>query len=215
MEQSTDKNAFFSHPWLALGVIVLPIIFIVSMIYVLIHDVFFGLGGLLFSISIFFYCLGPQNAFYPLAYKKSNSPTDLVRNYFALINSQIFAVLFWFIVAGPIAALTYRLLSLCKNIDRVSKQATQIVELLEWLPARMAALLFLLVGNFQRGLSTFIHYFFAKPNLNTQMLTECGLQAVRADGSNEFSVPAAEILVEHATIVLLVFVALLTIAAWV
>lgn len=215
IKKTIDKNDFFINPWVNLAAIIFPIILITSTIYFLIYNIFFGFGGLILSIGIFFYCLGPQNAFYPItAYDSHESSNEQIGNYFALVNGQLFAVLFWYILAGPIAALTYRLISLCININSVNEQAIQITDILNWIPARITALLFLLVGNFQRGFSTFIQYFLSNPNANDQMLRECGLQAVRIGESDEVPIPMAEGLVEHATIVLLVFIALFTLVAW-
>lgn len=210
-----DKSNHITNPWLVLAAIILPIILIAFIIYMLLHCVLFGFLALLMSIAIFFYCLGPQNAFYPLSAPDTDVSNEaLVGNYLAKVNSQLFAVIFWYSVAGPIAALTYRLISLSKDITLVSSQSHQLTDILEWIPARITVLLYLLVGNFQRGFMLFTQFIFAKPKSNNQMLSECGLQAVRTNGSDEIPMPVAESLVEHATIVLLVLIALFTLVAW-
>lgn len=215
VKKTTDKYFALTNPWVQLAAIVLPIVITVSLIYLLFHSMLYGFGGLVLSIMIFFYCLGPQNAFYPLSESaEEDSIEDFAGNYFVRVNSQLFAVLFWYIAAGPIAALIYRLITLSKNIDSVRVQATQATDVLEWIPARITALLFLLAGNFQRGFSTFTNYLLSSPDFNHKILSECGLQAVRVSESDQIPVPVAEELVEHATIVLLVFIALFTLAAW-
>lgn len=211
--QFIEKNNYFTNPWFLLASITVPIILVTALVYFLLKGVLFGFVGLILSILIFFYCLGPQNAFYPLSEEGSPSNTQ-VRNYLAQVNTQLFAVLFWYILAGPIAALTYRVISLSQGISSVSEQAKEVSDVLEWLPARLTVLLYLLVGNFQRGFSLFSQFIFSNPNLNNQMLGECGLQAVRSNETEEVSIPEAESLVEHAVIVLLVFIALFTLVAW-
>ncbi|KTD50892.1 regulatory signaling modulator protein AmpE [Legionella quateirensis] len=212
---AVEKRSHNNNPWLYLAALILPIVLTTSIIYLIFHNLFFGFTGLLLSTLIFFYCLGPQNAFYPLSETDSkNNHSEFIGDYFALVNSQLFAVIFWYILAGPIAVLIYRLFTLCKNYDEVSSQAKQVTEILEWVPARITALLFLLVGNFQRGFATFMQYFLNNPDSNNQILSECGLQAVRINESDDIPIPNAEALVEHAAIVLVVFIALFTLIAW-
>jgi AmpE protein len=215
IRKKTDNHAALDNPWLKLALIVLPIIIAVSIIYFLFHNVLYGVGGLVLSVIIFFYCLGPQNPFYPVSESSTESSLeDFSGHYFVMANSQLFAVLFWYLVAGPIAALTYRLISLSQNIDSVSAQSKQVTDVLDWIPARLTALLFLLAGNFQRGFSTFTKLVLSAPDSNDKILSECGMQAVRVKDEEQTPVPVAEELVEHATIVLLVFIALFTLAAW-
>lgn len=209
-----ENNHFFNNQWVKLAAIILPIILIVSIIYFLFGTILFGFAGLILSIIIFYYCLGPQNPFYPLSSINNDSHNQSVGNYFAQVNSQLFALIFWYIIGGPITAVAYRLITLCQNIDSVNKEAVQATEILEWIPARITALLYLLVGNFQRGFSIFINYFIVKPDANSKLLSECGIQAVQVTDSDEVPIPVAETLVEHATIVLLVFIALFTLIAW-
>lgn len=209
------KNPYFNNPWMALGAIILPIIIATSIIYFLFYHLILGFAGLILSALIFFYCLGPQNAFYPVTEEQSNSSHNTnVADYFAMVNSQLFAVIFWYVIGGPIAALIYRLISLSRNIELVHEQAKQVTEILEWIPARITALLFLLVGNFQRGFSTLMQYMLTSPDSNDQLLSECGLQAVRIDDVDEIPIPDAEALVEQAVIVLVVLIALFTLVAW-
>jgi AmpE protein len=210
-----DKDSFFTNPWMILAATVLPIILVTSIIYFLLFHILFGFLGLIFSIILFLYCLGPQNAFYPVSAPSSESSAKtLVGDYFAQVNRQLFSVIFWYIVAGPIAVLTYRLITLCRDISSISQQANQVTNIVEWIPARLSSLLFLLVGNFQRGFLLFTGLFFSKPELNSQLLSTCGLQAVRTSESDEIPLPVAESLVEHATIVFMVLIALFTLVAW-
>lgn len=208
-----DKKNLFTNPWLILTAVVLPVILIISIVYILLNSIFFGFLSIILSTAVFLYCLGPQNAFYPPS--GTERPDDsLVGNYFALANRQLFSVIFWYIILGPIAVLTYRLITLCREISVVRQQANQATELIEWIPARISALLFLLVGNFQQGFILFARLFFSRPELNNQLLSDCGLKAVRNNDSDEIPMPMAETLVEHAIIVFMVLIALFTLVAW-
>ncbi len=211
--QLVNKNNQLSNPWLLLAIIVAPLILITAFVYFILHGILFGFVGLILSIIIFFYCLGPQNPFYPVSDDGSNGIT-LVANYLAQVNSQLFSVIFWYVVAGPIAVLAYRVISLSQAIPAVAEQAKQVTDVLEWVPARLTVLLYLLVGNFQKGFALFQHYIFSKPSLNNQLLSECGILAVRSNETEVVPMPVAESLVEHAVIVLLVLIALFTLVAW-
>lgn len=213
MLQSTKIAKYATNRWLLLGTLVLPIILTCFIVYTAVHGIAFGFAGFLLSIFIFIYSLGPQNVFYPLSGPDADNSTH-VGNYFADANSQLFAVLFWYIVAGPIAALTYRIVYLSCTISAVSAEATLVTNLLEWVPARITSILYLLVGNFQQGFSTFLKFSVAKPDSNRNLLSECGLQAVRSNELEKIPMPVAENLVEHAIIILLVVVALCTLVVW-
>ncbi|CAM2910457.1 regulatory signaling modulator protein AmpE [Legionella worsleiensis] len=211
-----EKRFKNTNPWIHLAAVVLPLVLLTALIYFLFQNLFFGFTGLLLSIAIFFYCLGPQNPFYPCSESDSKvGHSEFIGDYFARVNGQLFTVIFWYILAGPVAILSYRLIALCKNNDEVSQQAKQLSHILEWLPARITALLYLLVGNFQRSITTFLQYAVnITPDSSYLLLSECGLQAVKLNESDEVPIPNAEALVEHAAIVMVVFLALFTLAAW-
>lgn len=63
-----------------------------------------------------------------------------------------FAVVFWFFVLGPGAALIYRLLHLLRHVHAVDDSErqwlAQWLEWLDWLPARLLGLGFAVTGNF-------------------------------------------------------------------
>lgn len=209
IKKIAETNPTFANPWLLLALIILPIVSLSLVIYLLLSPILFGLIGFLLSLLIFYYCLGPQNIFYPKAQSDTQNHNELVGDYFVLVNTQLFSLVFWYIIAGPIAALTYRLVVLCRDLSSVSVQANELIDLLEWIPARLTVLLFLLVGNFQRGVVHLKHYIFARPDSNSDMLRICGMHAVQANDTEEVPMPVAEGLVEYAIILMLVFIALL------
>ncbi len=62
-----------------------------------------------------------------------------------------FAVIFWYVLLGPVAALGYRLLALTvahTGSDALGERAGQLRHALDWLPVRVLAASFGLVGNF-------------------------------------------------------------------
>lgn len=64
---------------------------------------------------------------------------------------SFFAVIFWYALLGPVAALAYRLLALTgehTTLPALREQAVRLRHLFDWLPARAMALSFALVGDF-------------------------------------------------------------------
>jgi len=71
-----------------------------------------------------------------------------------------FAVIFWYFVLGPGAALAYRLLALCGEHSQqpeLKARAEQLRHIMDWLPVRMLALSFALVGNFLAVTRVMLH----------------------------------------------------------
>lgn len=203
------------NPWLGISAVVLPVLLGVALIYWIFQSVLFGLVGLILSILIFAYCLGPQNVFYPPS--ESDSEHELkshIGTYLASANSQLFTVIFWYILIGPIAVVAYRIIALCKDIQPLTKEAAFLTDIIEWLPARLTALLYLLVGNFQNGIGVFMLLVKAKPEKNYELLSECGIKAMETADVKDLSMPKAEMLVEYATVALLVVIALSTLTSW-
>lgn len=67
------------------------------------------------------------------------------------IYQGFFAVIFWYFVLGPIAALAYRLLALASEHGKTPalvERATQARHAFDWVPVRLLASSFALVGNF-------------------------------------------------------------------
>lgn len=215
IQQVLANSSVIKNPWFLLAILIAPVAVIIAIVYGLLHGIVFGFVGLVLSVLIFLYCLGPNNVFYPITLsvdEKDN--TAQISNYLADANTQLFAPLFWYIVAGPIGVLIYRLIESCCEIVAVREKAILLTNILEWVPARLTAILYLLVGNFQHGFVAFKQYALAKPDLNKSLLSECGLKAIRATDTEEIPMPIAENLVEHATIVILVLIALFTLDAW-
>jgi len=64
---------------------------------------------------------------------------------------SFFAVIFWYFLLGPVAALSYRLLALAAEHSLnpgVAERAAQLRHAFDWVPVRLLAASFALVGNF-------------------------------------------------------------------
>jgi membrane protein required for beta-lactamase induction len=80
-------------------------------------------------------------------------------------NNRLMAVLFWFVVLGPFGAVLYRLTSLAENFSRndparknMNQQAFHLLHILDWVPARLLAATYALVGHFDNVLLAWKHW---------------------------------------------------------
>lgn len=213
--QRLPQTKLFLNPMLILVIVLLPLVILLGLVLSIFNHLLFGFISLLLNLAIFYYCLGPNNPFYPMRQESAEENSEIeAGHYFAKVNGQLFAVVFWYIVAGALGALIYRLISLCKEQIVTAKIATQITNVLDWIPVRLTVLLYLLVGNFQRGFHFFAQKFFSLPENNDVLLNDGGLLAARTTENEPVQMPYAESLVEHAMIVYLVFLAFFTLVAW-
>lgn len=210
-----SKISLLSSPWIILAFILLPFVGIVFFTLYFFSSSVYGTVGLLLNLIVVYCCIGPGNPFYPVhASADDGASRDKVAEYLEQANGQLFAVLFWYIILGPLAALIYRFISQSRHQQLLNKAASRLTNLLDWLPARMTVLLYLLVGNFQAGLRDFSKLFFKTPSNNQTLLGVCGLQALNTSEAESAKMAQAEKLVEHAVILLLVSLAFFTLAAW-
>lgn len=80
-------------------------------------------------------------------------------------NSRLMAVIFWFCLLGPFGAMLYRLTSLATQYSRddseretLHQQAFHLLHILDWVPARLLAATYALVGNFDNALLAWRHW---------------------------------------------------------
>ena len=143
---------FLRNPFVILTFVILPVLLLVWGALTLLGSVLYGFVALLINLLIFYFCLGPENPFYPISQSNEDLEKEKgVCSYFAGVNNPLFAVIFWFMFTGPLGVLLYRLLYLCKTQELTKPAARLLVGLLDWVCARVTLLLYLLVGNFQQG----------------------------------------------------------------
>lgn len=104
---------------------------------------------------------------------------------------RVYAVIFWFVLGGPAAALAYRLAWLQEETpasapapDRLPLRAW-----LEWIPARLLALSFALVGDFDACLRQWRGLFSENQAAAVDVLESCGNAAL---GAREPATPESQ-----------------------
>ena len=93
---------------------------------------------------------------------------------------SFFAVIFWYFLLGPVAALSYRLLALAaehsKNPELVER-AQQLRHAFDWLPVRLLAASFALVGNFAAVTRVMLHELLSWDISAEQLINKAGCAA--------------------------------------
>ncbi|MGM0677423.1 regulatory signaling modulator protein AmpE [Ectothiorhodospira marina] len=238
---------------------------IVAVIFQLLGGLLAGLVGLLLGLIVLLFCLGPRDlnrqvdAYLEAGAMKDedrelkharellgedNVPDDAAERSSAVLqkalsesNPRLFAVLFWFVILGPLGAVLYRLSHLLQTPmaqegdekpqaesaeDGFRQAAVRLVALLDWIPARLVALGYALTGTFDRAFpvlrSNFTGPLAGMAEQNERLLREAGCEAVQLDDVNmkdpleaRSAVESASNLVFRTLIAFVAVLALLTI----
>lgn len=95
-----------------------------------------------------------------------------------------FAVIFFYLIAGPLAALTYRLLVLTSEQatwPEAAGKATRLLHILDWLPVRLLSASFALIGNFITVNRALMHDLLCITEPANSLLSKAGRAAVEAE----------------------------------
>ena len=94
-----------------------------------------------------------------------------------------FAVVFFYLIAGPIAALSYRLLVLTSEQSSWPQAAgfsTRLLHILDWIPVRLLSISFALIGNFITVNRALTHELLCLTEPAEKLLSHTGRAAVEA-----------------------------------
>jgi len=156
----------------------------------------------------------------------------VVEAIFSEANERLFAVLFWFAVLGPLGALIYRLGGLLKAPSEdqplaFMAAAARLQALMDWIPARLFALGYGLVGSFDAAFAVLARSLPGSwQNMgeeNIRLLREAGAESMQLDhvrgdlddpGELNALVERANGLITRTLVVFLAVLALMTLAGW-
>ena len=176
-------------------VLLFPILLVVWLLYQV-----FTASVLVFSMDLLlaFYCFRPSvlnedvdGWLNDLEAGKVQSSENTQR-LFGLANRNLYTLIFWFALLGPLAVVTYRLLDILQSETRLTSHqhwvvgVNKILGWLEWLPAILSSFLFMVAGNFEAGLriAQSIAYVSADiQKLNEDRLRQVGVATIA--GSDE------------------------------
>ncbi|MBM5459438.1 regulatory signaling modulator protein AmpE [Pseudomonas sp. P66] len=168
-----------SHPWWLLLILVLlpvPVLLVALLVHVL-EPVAYGLLALPVHLLVLIYSLGrgdvkaslgpfrdawrrgDEQAAVHVAERDLNVTGDDASSLLERVQGHLlwqayqsfFAVIFWYALLGPAAALAYRLLALTAehaNAAALRERAQQLRHAFDWAPVRVLGVSFALVGNF-------------------------------------------------------------------
>jgi AmpE protein len=164
-------------PWLSLALLVLLPTLLLGVLLLLLKPLAYGWLALPVHLLVLMFCLGrgdvltalgpfrdawrrdDAEAAYLAAARDLAVQADDRQQLLAQVQGYLlwqayqsfFAVIFWYALLGPMAILAYRLLALCDEYARqpaLHERALQLRHALDWLPVRVLASSFALVGNF-------------------------------------------------------------------
>jgi membrane protein required for beta-lactamase induction len=165
--------------------ILLPPVLITGLLQQLFAGSLFGLLSLLFAGAVLLYCLGPvdldtQINDYIHSVETEDEATqrliarDIIEDepppsepalsqavsesILYQANQRLFAVLFWFLLLGPMGAMLYRVAAQLPRLEQTNRDtdlfqnAKQLLLILDWLPARLTAICYAIAGSFEDAL---------------------------------------------------------------
>ncbi|MFT0866874.1 regulatory signaling modulator protein AmpE [Pseudomonas sp. CAM1A] len=174
------------HPWWTLGILILaPVVLLVLLLHVL-EPVAYGLLALPLHLLVLIYSLGrgdvkaalgpfrdawrrgDEQAALHVAERDLGLAADDAQSLIRQVQGHLlwqayqsfFAVIFWYFLLGPAAALAYRLLALTMDNSRqpaLQSLAGQLRHAMDWLPVRVMTVSFALVGNFVAVTRVMLH----------------------------------------------------------
>lgn len=165
------------QPWLVLALVVLLPVLVLHLALLIIGSVAYGWMLLPVHLLVVIYSLGRGDVLAALgpfrdacrrgdvqaavhvAERDMDVRADDEQQLISGVQAQLlwqayqgfFAVIFWYALLGPVAALAYRLLALSAEkagSKAVAERAGQLRHAFDWIPVRLLAASFALVGNF-------------------------------------------------------------------
>lgn len=171
------QQDLMANPWLAIAALVVLPLLVLALVLTVLEPIAYGWLALPVHLLVLIYSLGRgdlQAALGPfrdswrrgdteaaylvarrdLGLEEADEGTLLqsVQRHLVWQGYQsFFAVIFWYALLGPLAALAYRLLALLAEHaeqEALRERAVQLRHAFDWLPVRVLAASFALVGNF-------------------------------------------------------------------
>jgi len=194
------------QPWLVLTILVLFPVALLALLLVVLEPVAYGLLALPVHLLVVIYSLGRGDllgglgpfrdawrredlqAAAHVAKRDLNICADSGEQLLERVQGHLlwqayqsfFAVIFWYFVLGPVAALAYRLLALAQEHGQnpaLVERAAQLRHAFDWLPVRLLAASLALVGNFVAVSRVMLHELLNWNISAAQLINRVGLAA--------------------------------------
>ncbi|WP_416759371.1 regulatory signaling modulator protein AmpE [Pseudomonas sp. BNK-6] len=194
------------HPWCLLLVLVLLPVAVLGLLLLVLEPVTYGLLALPVHLLVVIYALGRGDllgglgpfrdawrredlqAAVHVAKRDLNIDADNGEQLLERVQGYLlwqafqsfFVVIFWYFLLGPVAALSYRLLALAAEHGKnpaLVERAAQLRHAFDWLPVRLLAASFALVGNFVAVSRVMLHELLNWHISAAQLVEKVGLVA--------------------------------------
>lgn len=194
------------QPWLVLTILVLLPVALLALLLVVLEPVAYGLLALPVHLLVVIYSLGRGDllgglgpfrdawrredlqAATHVAKRDLNICADSGEQLLDRVQEHLlwqayqsfFAVIFWYFLLGPVAALAYRLLALAQEHGQnpaLVERAAQLRHAFDWVPVRLLAASFALVGNFVAVSRVMLHELLNWNISAAQLINKVGLAA--------------------------------------
>ncbi|KAE9646880.1 hypothetical protein EJA70_06895 [Pseudomonas sp. PB103] len=194
------------QPWLVLTILVLLPVALLALLLVVLEPVAYGLLALPVHLLVVIYSLGRGDllgglgpfrdawrredlqAAAHVAKRDLNICADSGEQLLDRVQGHLlweayqsfFAVIFWYFLLGPVAALAYRLLALAEEHGKnpaLVERAAQLRHAFDWVPVRLLAASFALVGNFVAVGRVMLHELLNWNISAAQLINKVGLVA--------------------------------------
>ena len=194
------------QPWLVLTILVLLPVALLALLLVVLEPVAYGLLALPVHLLVVIYSLGRGDllgglgpfrdawrredlqAAAHVAKRDLNIGADSGEQLLDRVQAHLlwqayqsfFAVIFWYFLLGPVAALAYRLLALAQEHGQnpaLVERAAQLRHAFDWVPVRLLAASFALVGNFVAVSRVMLHELLNWNISTAQLINKVGLAA--------------------------------------
>jgi AmpE protein len=204
--QRLQQGSLQQAPWFCLAALVLVPVLALGLVLLLLEPVAYGWLALPVHLLVLIYSLGRgdllaalgpfrdawrrgdgQAAYHAVERDLTLQPeegTELLLQVQGHLLWQayqsFFAVIFWYLLLGPMAALAYRLLALCAEHAEqpaLRERAVQLRHAFDWLPARVLASSFALVGNFVAVSRALLHELLSWDISAAQLVIKAGRAA--------------------------------------
>lgn len=189
----------------------LPVI-IAGIIYFFLHGIFHGIFLFFIDLAIMLYALGRGDLLQRFgsfrdAWRRGDTEglkiaatRDLDLSETAIENPELllehaqnkllwqsyegfFAVVFWYMLLGPLIPLFYRLIAMVEELTTnatLQQKATTIRYYLDWLPSRILIYSFCLVGHFTSCFEVLVKELFNKKQSAREIINKAGVAAIQS-----------------------------------
>jgi AmpE protein len=192
-----------TRPWLILALMVLLPVLLLALVLIVLQSVAYGWLAFPVHLLVLIYSLGRGDLLAALgpfrdAWRRgdeqagshvaerdmrvvADSSEELLEGVQGYLLWQayqsFFAVIFWYFLLGPVAALSYRLLALAAEHGKTPaliERAGQLRHAFDWVPVRLLAASFALVGNFVAVTRVMLHELLNWNISAAQLVTKIG-----------------------------------------